>query len=1486
MKNRIISLVLALSLLLSCLSLNVFAAETSTDSEGTQAQATTTPAHTDAEIEKFIQDINYLQASIGEYLYNKTPTTSPSVSGVNAAGKITVEQTADGGYRYVYGAPVSADKTSSNSYVNHTEHATYSSRNLVTGYDGYKAKGQSFVIQLDTEFADKVYENTKTDFSIIQLSTYLSNLGRDGINKNALGNIAPHILTFSTTKGTYDEDGNLLTPGTLTLRGRDKGTMRDLMKLSTGVDYTFAIHVDPSVVDAANNIYGVYDVYVNGECVASDLGFFTKSENDAMDFSGKATTPYFVDNSFTSYTNTAGKTAYCLNDEATIDAQNLTAAGKVLAKNAYFFVNEEDLPTGDAFIAAMKACGFSETGTTYTKKDGTTVTVGDQISHFTPVAIGTANGVQDFCLAFVRFFSTTSLTFSGTAFYFDNLMVYYTESGDTEYVDVTEHKYEAKEHTHSYDADATVTYKCIACDASYEVALDSNGDKACDACIGLGGSLTPGEIKSSGVDYRYVSDFNGTESIYISTNGGSTKLHRVQGADGNSYLAYYNPTYAEGYEGEKDTQTSYLQMSIIDTIEPSSGYKNAIVNFEKNKGRSYTVSFDFFLGKGYIDNSAGTNFGYEYDALLQFMCYMTVNKSVAPTKLNVTNFKPFSLCADGTLACRVADVTDMNKSVALKEETWYTIVMHHDPETNTYDAFVNGECIGDNLQALSDEQLKLITWSAVITKDNNGNDLTEWFAERYPDGLTSTPKDFMPNFVRTPQWGNATANTAFGFDNFKVYYTDTNIECTHKWNHAHNSSENELTYTCEYCGKVSETTLPMVEDFSVLTGSGNLMTPEEVNNSGVTVDKSTEINNSETIGTQLGGMNYAGTMEIVTEENGNHYIKYGQTENVYHDSDYLQRITAKGGSRSNVLKNFTEYAGKSYTVAFDFMHYGNRSGSILQVFSYTNKPSGTLTDGVWTAITQTSAVSNTVLSVDNKGTLTYRNAVGSNSMSTATTKLETGKFYNVVFHHTPETNTYDLFINGECIANDAVFLSNTQKNDTTWTATWSAISTKYSEIDPKAKVTRDGQDYFDMNWSDFTVGFVRFPTNQPYTKYTSFKLYDASKAEIENVANVKPKFASVDGGTTIVPLDDVNAKYTVGSDKKVNAIYLYKENKLDLCAFDNIKIYYTETNIECTHVCTTSNKCDLCGTVLEYNACDTCGGHLLDNGVAVSDRFVTLSDEIEMSFLLNVIDGYIEKNPDAEIRITADGRQDVAAKLSELEKTESGKYLITMPLRSIDMTKTVTITLGGEDVYTTSVVDYLRALKKDADTTELGKATLALVDAMLNYGAYAQKYFASIGDATIAQDLANTSLLTYKKSVASVDALALAAHRITVEDTSANITVDGAKLVLSSEIRMKLYVIAPTGFTVTDADGRTYAPMTDKDGTYVLISKANPAELDDLITLTVKAGDEVETVTLNFISVLDAIFESGTSDMLIDLARATYLYHTAADAYVKLLPAA
>ena len=781
MKKRILAFFLTLVMLFSCLSLNIFAAE-GESTEGTATEnAQTTPDHTDEEILSFIKELTAVKKADGTpiYSYNKCHALKNN-DVTNPGGRFSVSE--DG--RLVYGQRTEA----SDDYLALSDQANGTAgRGIIASYKDNPVKGKSFVVQAEIELTSAIFTDTGTK-QLFKLGTYMSPKGYNG-SQYRLGVSDAVYLNLNITEDSV----------TLQAFNGSSKELVDVMDLEIDKKYTIAMHVDPQDVDEGSKIYGSWDLYVNGERKKERFGFLTEVTNKYLTIDEKH--PFFTNSAFTSDKYAGGaQTAYFFTDNTTdeykytyADVDGKIVATKTAGSDGIPDFAQEDLDGSgipDVYEKVINNEG-NQVEQTLAKADG--ALTADDISKITVKTIGKASGVKDYCFAYARFLTAGVTNFTGNAIYLDNALAYYTESGDSTYVDVTAHNYNLCECTlckkieHNFDAhaheDGNKVYTCTKCGTKTVEAMTTDYS----ALTGTGNLLTPEEIiATEGLNVRVATEVaEGETTLY----NGKKELTTAPGKEtGNYYYSYKNSST------EASTGSSYLQQSMLDTVTyngktQTNGYITAIGNFEKYHGQSYTISFDFLLGENFTAPSSPVQ-------LIETFGYMGYDST--KNCLTTVYFKPLYLSPELKLYCGIKGNSSKETyatEYSLEKGQWYNVLIYHTPENNTFDLFVNGECIGNNVPALSDTYLSNLKYELEITeetiiKDKDGKDRTEVVKAFFGSKLSSTKEDYMPNIVRFVQ-RTTTDKEYYGFDNIKIYRTETNIECTHKCT---------TSNVCDLCG--------------------------------------------------------------------------------------------------------------------------------------------------------------------------------------------------------------------------------------------------------------------------------------------------------------------------------------------------------------------------------------------------------------------------------------------------------------------------------------------------------------------------------------------------------------------------------------------------------------------------------------------------------------------------------------------------------------
>ena len=1391
MKKRIISLLLALVMLFSCLSLNIFATEPANGESAAAASANgtlvsdTLDAHTSAEI----------SAMLAKYAVTGAPyTLSDGTTGIS---------TTNSGLTYENGRIVMKPGGTNQARIDLAGH-TYLNGRFALNDTNYKNtlafRGNSFVAQSTITFTDQIKGK---GFQIVQISDYIARNKGNGYGGN------PHITTTDAAYPTLLKiNGSMELIANVATTGYSRTDKTIMKKIETGVEYTFAVVINPLYVDEVNEIYGSFDVYVNGEQVAKDLALFTKQQNDD-EFTFNERIPYAREGQWKN-----------IKDKVLLDNQPL-----------YFF--SETAPSAEELAQIMEACGITGNGAY-------------------AVALGaTKKGVKDMTLGFARFaLDNNNTSYTDVAYYIDNILGYYLADG-VEYTDIAIHDLTS---THAHDFTKTNTEiitTCARCDGKKveSFVLDANADRVCDVCVGelpVGALMTPDELRASGIKYKVSTalNANATWSSQINANNandnGMITLKTTE--DGNSYISY----------GKFTTPTSngaYAQV-----MTDAAGREAFLGTIDELKGKAYTIAFD-------VMHTGEVNF----DFLLDLYSYTKVHGKTDEngiyteiTSTDAQNWQPIKMNKDGYISYKDGENSGWVLTTAqILPGEFANIVFYHNPAINTYSVYLNGKCIAANIRALNDGQIANMTWTATRDafsklpsyvaklKDSYFNEdglfvmdgKTNWtlgFA-RFPqfathenkvidgekiilsedlstitiDGVeheidgyyyalnTNNTKIFVPISNRL----NMFEHEVFGLDNVKVYYAGENVECAHDYilTHSHDIANgmNKVSYACKFCDKTVKADVPMT-DFASLSGNGKIPTPTEIKDLADETVIATEFSAEN----PTGGLSFNGTSVVsVSDSNGNYYLKYVKGANSY------MQVLALGSTdgRTATAQKYGTYRNKSFTFTHDLMLPESFSVSgttrLYEIMSYTKSANDC------TAID--TVVSFNPLYIDVNNRLCYPVYIkGTNSVSSyvPVKTLTKGEWYTISLYFTPAVGTngtYDIYINGEQVANDVAMLSDYNEG----LMHWSSANLSYANIDypDDAPVNKDGKKVFVVDGAkDFVPGIIRFPQLAP--------------------------------------------------DK-------------DMYCFDNVKMYFNKDYIECTHKYTNSLTCDWCGATTSVHHCDVCDGEALNADLAVVGKSVSLGELIDMNLYVKSANGKL-----GTVTLTA-GDKTVEFDLAKLTAV-NGAYKLSVALTSIDMAEDVTLT--ADVSYTTSIKEYaeqLITISADADE-------IALAKALLNYGAYAQIYFAEKnGNAALLDTLANAGLDEADRAAAVIPAEKLAEWAFTANGQTEDVKFTAMALTLSTKTYVKLYFTASENATVT-VNGKNYTAFIDADGEYFItltISTPDKAATDFAVVIT-----DGDTVVSSNVSALNAVAAgvSSSNQKLADLLAAYAFYSKCAKDYI------
>lgn len=230
--------------------------------------------------------------------------------------------------------------------------------------------------------------------------------------------------------------------------------------------------------------------------------------------------------------------------------------------------------------------------------------------------------------------------------------------------------------------------------------------------------------------------------------------------------------------------------------------------------------------------------------------------------------------------------------------------------------------------------------------------------------------------------------------------------------------------------------------------------------------------------------------------------------------------------------------------------------------------------------------------------------------------------------------------------------------------------------------------------------------------------------------------------------------------------------------------------------------------------------------------------------------------------------------LSDLP-VKDGKYVATASMAAAQMNDTVTLKItdaGGEEMFANTYIVRGYALDIINGTYgEYDETTIALVQAMLDYGGKAQAYFNYN-----ASNPANDGISVINQEIPSADAYATQ-----VNGSLEGIQVKGVTLLFQSETVIRYYFTACEGFTFT-VDGKEYTEVKkNATGYYVDVTVDNPSLMAELYTVCVTdgAGNEMSVSYSCLHYIVRMYHKDTTSQTLKDLLQAMYNYYMAAKDY-------
>ena len=287
-----------------------------------------------------------------------------------------------------------------------------------------------------------------------------------------------------------------------------------------------------------------------------------------------------------------------------------------------------------------------------------------------------------------------------------------------------------------------------------------------------------------------------------------------------------------------------------------------------------------------------------------------------------------------------------------------------------------------------------------------------------------------------------------------------------------------------------------------------------------------------------------------------------------------------------------------------------------------------------------------------------------------------------------------------------------------------------------------------------------------------------------------------------------------------------------------------------------------------------------------------LSDDVAVNFYGAFASSVFDAFPNAGVVIKyADGAVEKHA-LDELPSDNLGRLILTLDLNASQMSDTLQIRVVFDDdncgkQFNESIVKYAERVLNDTSYEQNNPGINELVKNMLNYGAFAQKYFNYN-----VENLANEGIYTEETNpVLNGDFSSAVAQNPIREGTVSGLTPAGWTLALESDVNVRFYFVTDNihkyEFSVVKPDGNAYGLEAEcyEKGIYRIKVMTDDASLiDDNYYLTIVNTEDGTSVTVTFSAMMyvNTILSGNASvtDSLYDLAAAIKLYCESANAYL------
>ena len=286
------------------------------------------------------------------------------------------------------------------------------------------------------------------------------------------------------------------------------------------------------------------------------------------------------------------------------------------------------------------------------------------------------------------------------------------------------------------------------------------------------------------------------------------------------------------------------------------------------------------------------------------------------------------------------------------------------------------------------------------------------------------------------------------------------------------------------------------------------------------------------------------------------------------------------------------------------------------------------------------------------------------------------------------------------------------------------------------------------------------------------------------------------------------------------------------------------------------------------------------NIAVVNDCKLRIDDSIYADFYINFADIDYIFNADSYLEFSINGQKKLY-EVSAAKFTESG-YKFAFPVAIAELTDDIKIQLYIYDEPVGQELTYpmMDCVKYALNNPDEDTGDIALIKAMLNYGAAAQRFF-NHNTALLANSILNES----DKAVSTAANAELGKYKCTVIDKSANANFTGIRISINSTVTIKLYFknAADKEVAIKTVDGYdspySFSSSSDEYGYYISIPNIKIS--DYAMSFNISVG-EVTIENISVYSYLEMARSAGQTE-LFDIINSMYAFGKAYEAEKEIL---